>query len=318
MKRRDFLKTSLAAAVSLGGGNIFKFLRQIKAGPDSENKNMPLRQLGKTGHKVSIFSLGGESAVENRRNRKKAVDLINRAIDGGVNYIDTAPSYGAGGSEENIGQVMKSRRGEVFLATKTHMRTYDGTMRLLEQSLNRLNTDFLDLYQLHNVRTDEDLERIFSPGGALEALVKLKDEGVIKNTGITGHRSPEVLLNGIEKYDFDCILLTLNAADIHYKPFQKDLLLRALEKDMGIIAMKITARGRIFTPGGLTSMEEALGYTLSFPVSTAIVGISNKEQLEENLKIVRSFKPLSEAVLKEIESKTEPYKREGNFFKYYW
>ena len=320
MKRRDFLKSSLAALAGgfLGMERWFKLLGSTDGVTEGAPPGMPLRKLGRTGFKVSIFSLGGESAVEDRRNIDRAVKIVNEAIDLGVNYIDTAPAYGGGGSEENIGRVMKTRRKEVFLASKTHIRTYGGTMRLIEESLRRLNTDYLDLYQLHNMRTESDLDRVFSSGGAIKALEELKEQGVIKNTGITGHRSPSILLRGINNYEFDCILFSLNAADIHYRPFQKELLQAALEKNMGIIAMKVTARGRIFSPEGINSMKDALGYSLSFPVSTAIVGISNIGQLRENVEIAKKFKPFSNSEKKEIENQTASYEKEGNFFKHYW
>ncbi|GAB6059985.1 aldo/keto reductase [Desulfonatronum parangueonense] len=265
-----------------------------------------------------MFSLGGESALERRGNQYEAVALIDRALDLGVNYIDTAPTYGAGGSEANIGKVMARRRSEVFLASKTHDRGYDGTMRLVEQSLERLQTDYLDLYQIHNVRIMDDVDMALGKQGALRAMERLRSEKVIRHIGITGHRDPEVLLHALGLYDFDAVLLSLNAGDIHFKPFQKDLLRKAEEKQMGIIAMKVTAVNRIFRSDGLNSMREALGYVLSFPVSTAIVGISNLEQLEENVRIAKEFEPFSRQEMASIESKVQPYHDDANFFKHYW
>ena len=159
---------------------------------------------------------------------------------------------------------------------------------------------------------------MFAPKGAVKALERLKSEGVIKHLGITGHRSPAVLLKGIQNYDFDCVLMALNAADIHYEPFQKELLQKAVEKELGIIAMKVPAHGRIFRSEGLSTMEQALGYVYSFPVSTAIVGISRLEQLKENVQITRDFEPYNREELKEIEELTEPYYRDASWFKFYW
>jgi uncharacterized protein len=149
------------------------------------------RKLGKTGYSVSIFSLGGESAIERSSNPAEAEALINRALDLGVNYIDTAPAYGTGGSESNIGRVMAYRRKEIFLATKTGDRTFDGTMRQVEKSLTRLKTDYIDLYQLHDIQTKADLDQAFSAAGALRALEQLKSDGVIRFLGITGHKYPD-------------------------------------------------------------------------------------------------------------------------------
>ena len=319
MNRREFIRTTAGTTACLGLAGLAGYLEQTSLlAAETEPGNMPARKLGRTGHKVSLFSLGGESTVEKSSMRDEAVTIIERALDLGVNYIDTSPQYGRGGSEINIGRVMAGRRHEVFLASKSHYRTYDGTMRLLEESLKRLQTDYLDLYQMHNVRVDDDLNRALDKGGALEAMERLKSEKVIRHIGITGHKDPEVLIRGIEEFDFDTILLSLNAGDIHYKPFQTELLQKALDKNMGVIAMKVTAVNRIFRDEGITSMREALGYCLSFPVSTAIVGISNVGQVEENVDIARNFKPFSAARLAELESYVQPYQEEANIFKLNW
>lgn len=288
------------------------------AGPEEAEKMIPLRKLGKTGFSVSLFSLGGEAAVEKAAGAEEAEAIINRALDRGVNYIDTAPAYGGGGSESNIGRVMEYRRNEVFLATKTGNRTYDGTMHLVEESLKRLRTDYLDLYQLHNVRTAQDLEQVFAENGAVKALENLKAQGVIRFTGITGHRDPDVLLEGIKRYPFDCLLMALNAGDIHYAPFQDQLLEEAVRKEMGIIAMKVTARGRIFRADGLAGMKQALDYVFSFPISTAIVGISTLAEVDENAGIAADFKKLPVDEIKHLENLVEPYAGEANFFKHQW
>ncbi len=279
---------------------------------------IPKRQLGETKYAVSLFSLGGEAAINKPELKIEAESIINRAIDLGVNYIDTSPTYGDGHSEKNIGRVMEYRRKEVFLATKTRDRSYDGTMQLLEKSLERLRTDYLDLYQIHNVRTKEDLEGVFASNGAVKALEELKDKGVIRHLGITGHRDPGVLLQGIREYPFDCILMSLNAGDIHHASFQKDLLNEAVKQKMGIIAMKVTASGRLFQKGGIANMKQALEYVFSLPVSTAIVGISNLKELEENAKIAAEFKQLDEEEMKYLESLTEKNSEEANHFKIHW
>ncbi len=286
--------------------------------PQDEEKMIPARKLGKTGFSVSLFSLGGEATVEKSDRAEEAEAIINRAIDKGVNYIDTAPTYGRGGSESNIGRVMEYRRREVFLATKTGDRTYDGTLRLVEESLERLRTDYLDLYQLHNVRTTNDLQGAFAENGAVKALEELKDQGVIRFTGITGHKDPEVLLQGIKEYPFDCLLMAFNAGDIHYAPFHEKLLDEAVKKEMGIIAMKVTAIGRIFRENGLSNMKQALSYVFSFPVSTAIVGISSEAEVKENARIASEFEKLSEEDILHLEKLVEPYAGEANFFKHHW
>ncbi len=323
--RRRFLKSIGAGAAAAALSRVVPWFgpspARLSAGTgngDDTEAGLPQRELGRTGATVGLFSLGGEATVEMSNQRDRAVEIINRAIDLGVNYIDTSPRYGNGGSESNIGEVMRDRREEVFLATKTHDRSYDGTMRLIEQSLERLQTDHLDLYQLHNVRVHDDLNRAFADNGAVRALEQLKDEKVIAHIGISGHRDPEVLLRAIREYQFDTLLISLNAADAYYKPFQKELLETAVEQQLGIIAMKVTAVGRVFREDGITSMEQALGYVLSLPVSTAIVGISTVKELEENVRVAQRFDTYSDEQMREIEELVAHYEEEANFFKHHW
>ncbi len=320
MNRRKFFYTTAWAAAGLGlsGIGTIWLPGQGNSACAGGAEVMPKRKLGQTGHEVSLFSLGGEATIEKSDRQEEAEAIIHRALDAGVNYIDTSPIYNRGGSETNIGRVMASRREEVFLASKSHDRSYDGTMRLIEQSLRRLQTDYLDLYQVHNVRVENDLEQALSRQGAVRAMEKLKTEKVIRHIGITGHKDPDVLLKGIAEYDFDTILCSLNAGDVHYAPFQKELLQKATEKQMGIIAMKVTAVNRLIKPQGTISMGQALGYVLSFPVSTAIVGVSDIKQVDENVQVAREFKPFSQEKLAGIEDKVRPYKDQANFFKHHW
>ena len=292
--RRQLLQSVLATAA--GAAKVFDLanLADLYAG-QPEAPSMPTRRLGKTDFQVPLFSLGGQSTVEQEGRQEEAVAIINRALDLGVRYIDTAPRYGGGISERYIGEVMKDRREEVFLATKSHDLTYDGTMRLCEESLARLQTDYLDLYQHHAVDREEQLEQILSRGGAVRAFERLQEEGVIKHKGITGHSS-RMLLRALEQYDYACTLITLNPANASMtdREYLDAFLATAAEKDVGVIAMKVVARGRILESG--LTMQQLLTYTLSFPVATAIVGISAVEQLDENVAIARDFEPLSEEV----------------------
>ncbi len=276
---------------------------------------MPERPLGRTGHRVRLFSLGGQATLERPGKREEAQEIINRAIDLGVNYIDTAAAYGRGLSQVYIGGVMATRRREVFLASKTHDRTRDGALRLLEDSLKRLQTDHLDLWQLHHVDDEEELDQIFGKGGALEALLQAREQKLVRFLGITGHSDPAVLMNGIKRFDFDTILMALNAADPHHLPFAKDLLPLANQKQMGVIGMKVPARGRLFRGGGITRMQDAMRYTLSQPVSTVIVGCDTVAQLEENVAIARDFQPLTAAEASRLEQLTAGYHEDAAFFK---
>ncbi|HAL55445.1 MAG TPA: aldo/keto reductase [Bacteroidetes bacterium] len=279
---------------------------------------MPTRPLGKMGHQVKIFSLGGQATLEQANRDDEAEAIIQRAIDLGVNYIDTAAAYGRGVSETYIGKVMKDRRKEVFLASKTNDRTYDGSMRLLERSLKNLQTDHLDLWQNHNVRTQEDLDKMFAKEGSMKAMAKARDEKIVRFLGISGHYSPFVLKKGIEQYPFDSILMALNAADKHNASFIDNLLPAAVEKGIAIVGMKIPARGRIFKEGGLTSMEQAMRYVLTLPVSTVIVGISTLKELEEDVRIAENFKPMTAEEMAHLEELTKPYFSDASWFKEKW
>jgi aryl-alcohol dehydrogenase-like predicted oxidoreductase len=325
--RREFLQKLLAASAVAG---FYPYLDTLAEMPEAKKKKgkLPLRPLGKTGYMVGIYSLGGQASIETPGKEDISVQIINRAIDLGINYIDTAAAYGRssatvtrenamGTSERNMGQVMKYRRKEVFLASKTHDRTYDGSMRLLEKSLKNLQTDHLDLWQMHNVKAAElnTLDKLFAADGVVKAMEKARDEKMVRFLGITGHESPDVLKALADRYPFDNVLCALNAADKHYDPFIEKFLPTALAKKMGIVGMKIPARDRIFAHGGIITIKEAMEYVMTLPVSTIIIGIDDIPQLEENIKIAQEFKPLSADQMLSIEEKVKPYYKELQFFK---
>jgi aryl-alcohol dehydrogenase-like predicted oxidoreductase len=318
LTRREFVKVG---AVGAAGAAI-----ALTAG-GTQAAAMPERPLGKTGHKVRIFSLGGQATIEKPGTRDESIAIVNRAIDLGVNYVDTAAAYGRprvegkerweleGWSQTYIGEVMATRRKEVFLASKTDDRTRDGSLRLLEQSLKLLKTDHLDLWQLHNISTDAQLEQIFGKDGAIEALQKARDEKMVRFLGITGHSDPAVLMRGIERFPFDAILMALNPADKHHLPFASTILPLANKKGMGVIGMKIPARGRIFKPEGIQGIKGPLTYVLSLPVSTVIIGCDNVKQLEENIEIAKAFTPLPAAEMARLEGLTSTYVNQASWFK---
>ena len=325
--RREFLQKMLAATAVAGLYPYLNCIDNASLTAGSEGK-MPTRPLGKTGYMVGIYSLGGQAALETPGKEELSVQIINKAIDLGINYIDTAAWYGRptatitqeeahGHSERNIGQVMKTRRNEVFLATKTHERSYDGSMRLLEKSLKNLQTDHIDLWQIHNVKGPEidTLDKIFAADGVVKAIEKMRDEKVVRFLGFTGHENPAVLKALAERYQFDNVLVALNAADKHYDPFIENFLPTPVAKNMGIVGMKIPARDRIFTHGGIITIREAMEYVMSLPISTIIIGLDDVEQLEENIKIAWDFKPLTADQMLAIEDKTKPYYKEIMFFK---
>ena len=264
---------------------------------------LPRRPLGQTGYAVTLFGLGGEGVLRTYNRTAEAVRVIHRALDQGVNYCDTAPAYS--GSMDYYGAALGERRREIFLASKTHERTRDGSLRLLEDSLRRLRTDYLDLWQLHDLRTPSDLDRIFSRGGALEALLQAQEEGRVRFLGLTGHHDPTILLEAMRRFAFDTVLVALNAADIHRLSFIPTVLAAAAQRGMGVIGMKVCARGALLGQGKLT-MDEAMGYVLSLPgVSTVIIGCRTPAEVDDNARVARQFVAFEEQRQRELEARTQ-------------
>src|SRR5208283_4530217 len=244
--RRNFLKTTGAVTAGALAGSLLPAPASAAttAAPNTPFNPatagaMPTRNLGRTGYRPGIFSLGGQAAIEQPNNEAAAVPIIERALDLGVNYIDTAAMYGGKErwSQRYVGQVMKHRRSQVYLASKTHDRTRDGSLVLLEESLKLLNTDHLDAWQLHHIDHQEDVEQIFGKGGALEAMLRAREQKMVRFLGVTGHSDPEVLMECLRRFDFDQILMAVNAADPHHRSFTEHLLPMAVDKQMGIIGM---------------------------------------------------------------------------------
>ncbi len=265
----------------------------------------PRRPLGQTGCDVTQFALGGEGVLRTFDRTAEAVAVIQRALDQGVNYCDTAPAYAA--SLDYYGAALGERRRQIFLASKTHDRTRDGSLRLLDESLKRLRTDHLDLWQLHDLRTSSDLNTIFGKGGALEALCQAKAEGRVRFLGLTGHQDPAILLEAMRRFDFDTVLVALNAADTHRLSFAQTVLPEAARRGMGVIAMKVYAAG-VLLQGGSTALTpaEAMRYVLSLPgVSTVIIGCSSPAEVDENAGIARTFRPFDEPSMRSLEARTQ-------------
>jgi len=264
---------------------------------------LPQRPLGRTGHQATLFGLGGEGVLRTEGREQEAVRVIERALDQGVNYFDTAPAYAS--SRDYYGAALGERRREIFLASKTHDRTRDGSLRLLDDSLRRLRTDYLDSWQLHDLRTRADLDRIFARGGAIEALVQARDERRVRCLGVTGHYDPAILLEAMQRFAFDTVLVALNPADVHRLSFIQTVLPEAARLGMGVIAMKVCGQGALLSRGGLT-MDDCLGYVLSLPaVSTAIIGCWTPAEVDDNARSVRQFAPFDAARMRELEHRTE-------------
>ncbi|WP_414584808.1 aldo/keto reductase [Scytonema sp. PCC 10023] len=312
--RRNFLITSVAVAGGVVGASA---LQQQAADTATSPATMLERVLGRTGVKVPIFGLGGagQTPLSWQGRERDAVAIIEKALDLGIRYFDTAAGYGP--SEDYFGKVLPPHRSKIFLASKTDKRDRDGAWRELERSLKRLKTDHLDLWQLHHVSFREELNTIFSSTGAVKALEEAMQQKLVRFVGITGHHDPQVIAEGLRRYPFHTTLIPVNAADKHHpRPFLPVVLPLAQQKNVGVIAMKVPAYGRLFKPGGLDGMQQAMGYSLSQPgVHSCVIAAETVKQLEENVNVARAFQPLSNKVLAAIEQRTAAVWEDGTFFR---
>lgn len=275
------------------------------------------RILGGTGVKVPIFGLGGAGQTPLSWSEKEsdAVAIIEKALELGIRYFDTAASYGP--SEDYLGKVLPPHRTKIFLASKTDRRDRDSAWRELERSLKRLSTSYLDLWQLHHVSFTEELDTIFSATGAIKAVEEAIQQKIVRFVGITGHRDPEVIAEGLNRYPFHATLIPINAADQHHPhPFIPVVLPVARAKNVGVIAMKVPAYGRLFQTRGLAGMQQAMGYTLSMPgVHCCVIAAETVKQLEQNVQVARAFVPLSEGELIAIAKQTTSIWEDSTFFR---
>jgi len=273
---------------------------------------IPERLLGKTGQKVTILGLGGEGVLRTFGLEKEAYRLINRALDLGVTYCESARAYSE--SESYYGLALKERREEIFLASKSHARDKKGALAHLHETLRNMKTDRLDLWQVHDVRTDEEIEEIFGKGGAIEAFSEARELGLVRFIGVTGHHDPLITSKCIERFDFDTVLLPVNPAEPHYRSFIEQVIPLAVERGMGTVAMKVYFRGAAsrIAPGKLDLFYR---YALSQPVTTAVIGCDTVEQLEENVRFASSFTPLTEDEKEALSLQLSPLARKLMYYK---
>jgi len=279
----------------------------------SDESPFPKRLLGKTGEVVSILGLGGEALLRTYGREEEAISLIHRAIDLGITYFESARAYA--GSETYYGRALGERRKEIFLASKSHERTLDGALGHLEATLKNMNTDFLDLWMVHDVRSIKDIDLVFGPRGAIRAFESARRNKLIKWIGISGHRNPTILSRAIDLFPFDTVLAPINAAEPHYWSFIDEILPKAQEKGMGILGMKTLSRGVSIKIFGVESTENFLRFALTQPVSSVVVGCETIEQLEMNARIARSFRPMRKKEQDILLEKTRPYARELMYYK---
>jgi aryl-alcohol dehydrogenase-like predicted oxidoreductase len=256
---------------------------------------IPLRNFGKTGVQISALGLGGHH-LGVAKDEKTAIDIVHRALDGGITFYDNAWEYCRGKTESWLGLGLKGRRDKVFLMTKvcTHGRDASLALQMLEQSLRRLQTDHLDVWQIHEVIYHHDPELIYLHDGVLEALTKAKQQGKVRFVGFDGHKHPAIHLEMLNRgYAFDTIQMPLNPLDPNFRSFERDVLPAANERGIAVLGMKsMGGSGELISKGAFTPAQ-ALTYAMSLPVATTISGIDSMEVLDQNLMILRDFKPLS-------------------------
>jgi predicted aldo/keto reductase-like oxidoreductase len=288
MRRRTFFTASAAAGLSIyarGGDK-----GQLEPG------NIPKRVFGKTGERLTIIGQAGGRFPMCSYEDAKAITL--RAYELGVNYFDCARNYWDGRSEEVYGEVLPPFRKHIFLTTKSSQRSRQGAEENLGKSLRALKTDYVDLWQIHQVSTMDEVEQIFAPGGAIEAFEAAKKAGKCRFIGFTGHHDPDVHLAMLKNYHkYDSILMPLNPADPSYLSFEKNVLPVAVERGMGIQAMKSTANAKLLQA---IPLKDCLSYVLSLPIHCLALGCTTIGQIEDDVRIAQHFKPLTEIQLAQI------------------
>ena len=274
---------------------------------------IPRRKLGKTGVEVTVLGLGGEGILRSRGFDREAEQVINRALDLGINYCESARAYD--GSEAYYGLALRERRSEIFLTSKSHARDKQGALNHLHQTLRNMRTDNLDLWQLHDVRTGDEIVEIFGAGGAIEAFVEAKGKGLTRFIGVTGHHDPAIIRACIERFPFDTVLLPVNPAEPAQQSFLEQVVPLAREREMGIVGMKVYLRGLVTRLPGHPGMEPFIRFALSQPVSNVVIGCDDIKQVEENVRLAQSFTPMSPEEQQELVRRLAPYARQLMYYK---
>jgi len=311
--RREFLQTGAAGVAAL---SIAAAAADAQTGKTNSG-GVPLRPLGKTGEMVSLIGLGGHTATDPKSlSQKESARLIQRAVDEGITFMDNCWDYHDGGAEEWMGKALAEggRRDKVFLMTKVCGRNAKDAASNLDDSLRRLKTDHLDLWQFHEMVYDSDPDWVFAEDGAIHAGLKALKDGKVRFLGFTGHKDPSIHLKMLGKpFDWATVQMPLNVMDVHYRSFQKEVLPVLLQRNIGVLAMKsLGGTGKIVSKAGVP-VEDALRYVLSLPISTLVSGIDSEKVLDQNLKIVREYKPLTADERARIEQSTLKVAGDGRF-----
>ncbi len=283
--------------------------------PQASSGTIPLKQFGRTDVKISALGFGGHHLGE-APDEKTAVEMIHEAVDGGITFYDNCWEYRRGKTEIWMGAGLKGRRDKVFLMTKTcpHGRDASLALQMLEESLRRLQTDHLDLWQVHGMAFDNEPELFIRPNGAAEALVKAKKEGKCRFVGFTGHQNPKVHLGMLEtRFPFDAVQMPLNAFDANFRSFEQQVLPELNKRGIAALGMKpLNGHGDAIKHGVVTA-EEALRYAMSLPVATTITGIDSLEVLRQNLQIAQNFTPMTNSEMNALRERVKPESADGRF-----
>jgi predicted aldo/keto reductase-like oxidoreductase len=283
-------------------------------GSRKSSGEIPRRALGRTGERVSALALGGYH-LGLAKTKREAIRIVHEAIDAGVDFMDNAWEYHDGKSEEIMGEALKGRRDEVFLMSKvcTHGRDRKVAMRQLEQSLRRLKTDHLDLWQVHEVVHDNDPDLHFAKDGVIEALEQAKREGKVRFVGFTGHKDPAIHLKMLSHdYPFDTVQMPLNVFDATFRSFEQRVLPELLKRDIAPLGMKSLCGTGDPARKRVVAATEALRYAMSLPVAATVSGIDSLRILRQNLGVARDFEPMTDAEMREMRERVAEIAADGH------
>jgi aryl-alcohol dehydrogenase-like predicted oxidoreductase len=306
--RRDFLKLSFTAVVLTAG-------RRLSIAADSKT-DVPRRKLGRTGEEVSIIGLGGFHL--GKPDEQESIRIVRTAVDNGINFMDNSWDYNDGASEIRMGKALDNGyRARVFLMTKIDGRDRKSAEKQLDESLRRLQTDHLDLLQLHEVIRMNDAERAFAPGGAIEALLEARKKGKTRFLGFTGHKNPDIHLKMLDTaaahdFRFDTVQMPLNVMDAHFRSFEKKVLPRLRKQEIGVLGMKPMGSGVLLESKTVTPIE-CLHYAMNLPASVVITGCDSMPILEQALQAARSFKAMDPSQVSALLARTLEASKIGQF-----
>lgn len=312
MNRREFLDATLALLVAPSAF--------AATNPSAAAQTVPRRKLGRTGEQISCVGVGGFH-IGKQKDEAESIAIIRRALDNGINFLDNCWDYNEGQSELRMGKALQDGyRSKAFLMTKIDGRDKKTAEAQINESLQRLQTDHVDLLQLHEVIRDSDSDRAFEKGGAIEAMVEARKAGKARFLGFTGHKSPAIHLRMLETakkhgFRFDAVQLPLNVMDAHFDSFEKKVLPVLVREGIGVLGMKPMGDTLILQSKTVTA-PECLRYALSLPVSVVITGMDSQERVDQALKAAREFKPLSEKDVAALLAKTLVAARDGSYEKY--